>query len=133
MIWYFDTDDKRLSEFEKLFEKVMKLDSTIRYAAIQNNVGEKIFGGFRDNINPILDENELKMMHHYASQRWQTRKNIEHKLGKNKYAIAEYDKIKRISIPLDEQHLLMLTTEISTDHTLLINRIRQLIESDYQN
>lgn len=130
---YYDICDKRLPVFEELYKKVMKMDPTIRYAAIQNDIGEKIFGGFRDNIVPILDENELKMMHHYASQRWQTRKNIEHKIGKNKYAIAEYDKIKRISIPLDERHLLMLTTELSTEHTILINKIRQLIATDFHN
>jgi len=41
----------------------METESTIRYAAIQNNAGEKICGGFRDNINPILSDEELKMMH----------------------------------------------------------------------
>ena len=48
----------------------MKINSTIRYAVIQNNTGEKICGGFRDNINPILNDDELKMMYYNASQRW---------------------------------------------------------------
>ena len=115
-------------DFEKLFNDVMDVDSTIRYAAIQNNAGEKISGGFRGNINPILNDDELKMMHQYASQRWQTRKNIEHKLGNTKYAMAEYDKLKRITIPINEKHLLMLTTEISADHTKVINKILELIQ-----
>ena len=120
-------------KFEKLYLDVMKVDSTIRYAAIQNNKGEKIFGDFRENITPILDEEELKMMHYYASQRWQTRKNIEHKIGNNKYAMAEYDKLKRITIPLDEKHLLMLTTEIKTDHTKVINKILEIIDQNSKN
>jgi len=56
-------------DFDKLYVNVMKINSTIRYAVIQNNTGEKIYGGFRDNINPILNYDELKMMHYYASQR----------------------------------------------------------------
>lgn len=116
-------------DFEKLFTDVMNVDSTIRYAAIQNNAGEKINGGFRENINPILNDDELKMMHQYASQRWQTRKNIEHKLGNTKYAMAEYDKLKRISIPINENHLLMLTTETNSDHTKIINKILELIQN----
>ncbi|MGI9567658.1 MAG: DUF6659 family protein [Nitrosopumilus sp.] len=119
-------------EFEKLYLDIMKIDPTIRYAAIQDNKGEKIFGDFRENISPMLNEEELKMMHYYASQRWQTRKNIEHKIGKNKYAMAEYDKLKRITIPLDEKYLLILTTEIKTDHTKIINKILDIILTNYE-
>jgi len=116
-------------DFNKLFVDVMKVDSTIRYAVIQNNTGEKICGGFRENIDPILKDDELKMMHYYASQRWQTRKNIEHKLGNTKYAMAEYGKIKRITFPIDEKYMLLLTTEINTDHTDVINKVLKLINS----
>ena len=118
---------KRFMDFDRLFDDVLKIDSTIRYAAIQNNTGEKIAGGFRENVNPILSDDELKMMHYYASQRWQTRKNIEHKLGPAKYAMAEYNEIKRISFPIDEKHLLMVTTELKTDHTNVITTILELI------
>jgi hypothetical protein len=113
--------------FDKLYEDVMGIDSTIRYVAIQNDVGEKMYGGFRDGINPILNEDELKMMHYYASQRWQTRKNIEHKLGHTKYAMAEYDKLKRITFPIDEKHLIILTTEINTNHTSVIDKVLKLL------
>ena len=82
-----------------------------------------------DNINPILSEEELRMMHYYASQRWETRKNIQHKLGNTKYAMAEYDKLKRISFPINEKYLLMLTTEINTNHTKVINKVLELIHN----
>jgi hypothetical protein len=106
----------------------MGIDSAIRYAAIQNNSGEKLYGGFKDGISPILNADELKMMHYYASQRWQTRKNIEHKLGNTKYAMAEYDKLKRITFPIDEKHLLMLTTEVIANHTTIIDKILNLLQ-----
>ncbi len=108
----------------------MKIDSTIRYAAVQNHDGKKICGGFRENVIPILSDDELKMMHYYASQRWQTRKNISHRLGNTKYAMAEYDKLKRISFPINEKYMLMLTTEISTDHTNVINKVLELIHNN---
>jgi len=76
---------------------------------------------------PILDDDELKMMHYYASQRWQTRKNIEHKLGNTKYAIAEYGKLKQITFPINEKYMLLITTEISTDHANVIDKILELI------
>ena len=116
-------------DFDKLFTDVMKIDSTIRYAAVQKNTGEKITGGFRENTSPSLSNDELKMMHYYASQRWATRKNIEHKIGNTKYAMAEYDKLKRITFPINEKYLLMLTTEIRTDHTRVINKVLELIHN----
>jgi len=69
------------------------------------------------------------MMHYYASQRWETRKNIQHKLGNTKYAMAEYDKLKRISFPINEKYLLMLATEINTDHTKVIYKVLELIHN----
>jgi uncharacterized protein with NAD-binding domain and iron-sulfur cluster len=116
--------------FEELYDDVLAIDSTIRYAVIQNNVGEKIHGGFRDRIIPILNEDELKMMHYYASQRWQTRKNIEHKLGNTKYAMAEYAKLKRITFPIDEKNLLMITTEINAHHPEIIEKILKLLKDN---
>jgi len=116
-------------DFDRLFTDVLKIDSTIRYAAIQNRAGEKITGGFRENVTPILSNDELKMMHYYASQRWQTRKNIEHKIGNTKYAMAEYGKLKRITFPINEEYLLLIATEINTDHTSVINKVLELIHS----
>ncbi len=117
-------------DFDKLFTNVMEIDSTIRYAAIQNRAGKKISGGFRENISPILSNDELRMMHYYASQRWQTRKNIEHKIGNTKYAMAEYDKLKRITFPINKKYLLMLATEINTDHTKVISKVLELIHTN---
>ncbi len=117
-------------DFDKLLTNVMGIDSTIRYAAIQNNVGEKICGGFRENIIPILSKDELKMMHYYANQRWQTKKNISHKLGNAKYAMAEYDKLKRMTFPINEEYMLMIATEINTDHTSVIDKVIKLIDNN---
>ena len=37
--------------------------------------------------------------------------------------MAEYEKIKRISIPLDVDHLILETTEVAADHVDVINSI----------
>jgi hypothetical protein len=40
--------------------------------------------------------------------------------------LAEYEKIKRITIPLGDEHLLYVTTEVEADHSVLIDRITKL-------
>lgn len=48
------------------------------------------------------------------------------KIGMGKCVLAEYEKIKRITMPLDENHILYITTEVSTDHDKIINAIGKL-------
>lgn len=116
--------------FEAICQNIMNLDPSIRYAVIQNIQGEKVCGGLRDGITPYLSDDEIKMMHYYAGQRWDTRKKIAHRIGDAKYAMAEYAKIKRISFPLDEKHLLLLSTEVTSDHSNIITSVLELINRD---
>jgi hypothetical protein len=47
------------------------------------------------------------------------------KIGKGKYVLAEYEKIKRITMPLGDEHL-YITTEPEADHSRIIERVRTL-------
>ena len=115
-------------DFERLYDEILGIDESIRYAVLLSNTGEKICGGYRDGMTPLLNEDELKMVHFYAEQRWNTRKNLTHKIGKTKYAMAEYDKLKRMTFPINDKYLLMATTEIDTDHQEVIRGILNLIK-----
>jgi hypothetical protein len=47
-------------------------------------------------------------------------------MGKGKYVLAEYEKIKRITMPLGDEHLLYITTEPEADHSKIIDKIMTL-------
>jgi len=115
--------------FDTLYDKIMKMNSSIRYAVVLSNTGEKICGGYRKGMTPLLNDEELKMVHFYAGQRWDTRKNLTHKIGKTKYAMAEYNKLKRMAFPISEKYLLMVTTEVESNHQKIINEILDLIKN----
>ena len=58
---------------------------------------------------------------------WKVRSSsLSHKIGKGRYVVAEYERIKRITMPFGEDYLLYLTTETEADHLDIINRIRRL-------
>jgi len=61
------------------------------------------------------------------------KEKIAHKIGNAKYAMAEYDKIKRLTFPIDESHLLMMTTEINSDHTKIISKVLEMIKDSKNN
>lgn len=115
-------------DFEKFYEKIMNIDESIQYAIILSKNGEIVHGGYRKEISPVLPEDELKMVHFYAVQRWDTRKNIEHRIGKTRYSMAEYDKMKRISFPINDKYLLMVHTETQNDHQKTITEVLNLIK-----
>ena len=51
-----------------------------------------------------------------AVNAWKTRSQLANKIGKGKYVLAEYEKIKRITMLFDENHILYITTEVSAGH-----------------
>jgi hypothetical protein len=54
------------------------------------------------------------------------RKDCGRKVGKGKYVLAEYEKIKRITMPLGDKHLLYVTTEVDADHSNVIRGITKI-------
>jgi len=120
-------------DFEKFYEDVMSIDNSIQYAIILSKNGERVHGGYRKDMSPILTEDELKMVHFYAVQRWDTRKNIEHRIGKTKYSMGEYEVMKRISFPINDRYLLMVHTEIQNNHQRIISEILSLIKDISDN
>ena len=47
-------------------------------------------------------------------------------IGKGMYVLAEYEKIKRITMPFGDHLLLYLATEVEADHSNIYDRIRRL-------
>ena len=61
-----------------------------------------------------------------AVNSWKTRSQLESKIGKGRYVLAEYEKIKRITMPLADNYLLYITTEVGADHSKIISGVREL-------
>ncbi|MGI9567812.1 MAG: DUF6659 family protein [Nitrosopumilus sp.] len=122
------------TNFDILHDEIMDMDRSVRYSVVLNKAGERVCGGYRKKgITPLLNDEELKMVHFYAGQRWSTRKNIEHRIGKTRYAMAEYDRLKRMTFPIDENHLLTVTTETDADHQKIIAAVLNLIKRHFSD
>lgn len=115
-------------DLDRLYKEIMNLDPNVRFAIILNRSGERVCGGFRENLKSFLTPDELGMVLYHASQRWEGRKHLVHKIGKALYSMTEYEKVKRISFPLDENHLILISIEVGADHTKIINSVLNLIK-----
>lgn len=115
-------------DYDQLCKYIIKMDDKVRFAVICDEAGEIIHGEQRDNVSNLLTEEESRRSLQQAWARWKLRNELARKIGKGRYAMAEYEKIKRITIPLDESHLLLVTTDVSADHMHIINEILKLKE-----
>ena len=114
-------------DFDKLCKDVLALDSKIRFAGVCDDSGAIKHGGQREGVTNLLSPDETKRSNLQAMARWALRNSLSSKVGKGKYAMTEYEKIKRITFPLDGNHLLLVTTEVDADHNKAISNILSLI------
>jgi hypothetical protein len=115
-------------DYGNLCKEILGLDPTIRYVGVCDETGETKFGGQREGIENLLSSEETKRSNLQTLARWALRNTLSPKVGKGRYAMAEYEKVKRITIPLeDNSHLLLVTTEVNADHSRIIQQVLKLV------
>ena len=112
--------------YESLQEKAMRISPSIRYATITDLNGKVKTSGHRKGVKNLLTKKESIQSLKTSANIWKARNKLAKKIGKGKYALAEYDKIKRIVIPIGRTHLLYLTTSSRADHSKIIRSATRL-------
>jgi hypothetical protein len=116
-------------DYERLCKDILNLDPKIRFAGICDETGQTKYGGQREGVRNLLSAEETKKSNLQALARWGLRNVLAPKIGKGRYSMAEYEKIKRITAPLENYHLLLVTIEVEADHGRIIDNILQLLPS----
>jgi hypothetical protein len=113
-------------DYKKIYEDTMNLDPKIRLVTICDNSGKIMHSGHRQGVTNLLTPEESKKSLDLAINAWKTRTELAPKIGKGRYVVAEYEKIKRITMPLGEDHILYITTEVEADDKGIIDKVRRL-------
>lgn len=115
--------------FSEITSKIIDLDSSIRFVGILTKNRNIEGARYREGLAKLFTDVEAKMSFHYASLIWDTKQNMAYKLGNEKFSLTEYDKVKQISIPMDKDNLILISTEVAADHNSIINKIREVISN----
>ena len=118
-------------DYEKLCNDVLNLDTKVRFVGVCDNTGEIKNGGLKDGIKSFLTDDEYKKSNLITLERWRLHNTLADRIGKARYAMEEYEKVKQITIPLEDEHLLLISTEVDADHGKIIESAIQLIISNY--
>lgn len=111
--------------FQKIHSDIMNLDPKIRMVTICDSSGKIMFSDHKPGVTNLLSPDESKKSLEMAVNAWKTRSQLANKIGKGHFVLAEYDKIKRITMPLGE-HLLYITTDVDADHSRILDGIRKI-------
>ena len=87
----------------------MDFNESIRFAAVSNKDGEILWHSQRKDIKNIVPLNETKKLILRAIDAWKENLRITSDVGFGLYTIVSYEKIKRITVPLDGEHLLFMS------------------------
>jgi hypothetical protein len=112
--------------YQKLCQDIMSLDRNIRMVTICDTDGKIMHSDHRPRVTNLLTPDESKKSLEMAVNAWKSRSQLAPKIGKGKYVLAEYEKIKRITMPLGDKHLVYVTTEPPANHANIISEITRL-------
>lgn len=108
-------------DYEKFCDEVFKLDKNIRFVGIFD--GHFSLTKMREGLESYLTPEETKNSLIDTYSRWRTRQGLSKKLGSPLYAVAQYEKVKRMTIPLDDDGLILVSTEPSCYHEIITKEI----------
>ena len=109
-----------------LVEKALKISPEIQFATVCNMLGVVKHSEHRTDAKNFLSKTERRKSIESATRAWSLRNEFSTKIGKGEFVIAQYGKIKRIVIPLGDDHLLFMTTTKNADHDKITSKAIKL-------
>ena len=110
--------------YEKICEKILEFNEKIRYAAVYD-YGE-LYDKIRPGITSHLTREETETSLSQAIYRWSTRKKTADKIGTPVFALAKYEKIYRITVPIGGAGLILVTTELDVNVNEITDKILEI-------
>ena len=106
-----DLKPENMEKHEKLLNMLMDFNPLVRFTAVCTHDGEIEWSSKRDDVTNIIPLEETKSSIKRAAESWKARrKRAENGAGRAMYTITAYEKIKRITIPMDDDHILFIST-----------------------
>ena len=115
-------------EYEKICDEILKCDDKIRYAAIYD-YGE-LYDKMRPGLDSYLSREETETSLSQAIYRWSTRKKTITKIGKPIFAMAKYEKVYRITMPVGGAGLILVSTDLNANINDVVEKILK-VQSKY--
>src|ERR687888_479990 len=126
--------DDRYPKFDKICNDIFALSTAIRSAIVIDKMGRFIAGGMRKGINSMEKKDDSQKLYVQFALRSIMREDFDEQFGKTIYSFSERERIKLVSFPLDDQHILRVSIEKQeTRHSEIIDNILKIINKNNNN
>ena len=105
------TNEETLDDEGKLVSMVMEGIPKARFSLICDADGKVLWTSQRDNKEHLLSLEDTKKSLKRALESWHLRDELSPKIGKGRYAVATYEKLTRVTVPLANGHMLLVSIE----------------------
>lgn len=113
-------------DYKKFCSQILETDPKIRFATVYDEWAVRVAGGMRKGLNSFLSEHAENELVNLSILDWKARKDMSKQLGKTKYTLAKYDKIKRFSFYLGDDYLLLVSAEKDHDINIVVDEVIKL-------
>ena len=113
-------------DYEKFCSEILDADPKIRFATVYDEWAVRAGGGIREGVENLLSEHAENELVNISILDWKARKDMSKWLGKTKYTLAEYDKVKRFSFYLGDDYLLLVSAEKDSDTNVVVDEVIKL-------
>jgi len=96
---------------EKIVRMIIENNKHARYAAIWDLKGNILCEKHAKGEENLLTLEETQSTIKSSLERWKIRDELSDKIGKGEYSVVSYEKIKRISIPLEGGRILFVSVD----------------------
>ena len=102
-----------MARYEKLLNMLMDFNNSVRFAAISNTSGDILWHSKKTDTKIKIPLSETKKTLQREAADWIERCKLEDRnnIGRAMYHLTSFEKIKRITIPIDAFHLLFISVE----------------------
>ena len=116
------------NQYSDLLDEIIHSNDAIRLAAICGNFGTITEKAVREGVTLYLSDKDTEKLIAESINSWKTRRLFSQKIGNGQYAIAVYDKLIRMSIPVNEYQILLVTMEVTLEIPKLITDIKKILQ-----
>ncbi len=114
-------------ENQNLVEKILALDENIRFAAIADLDGNMILSKSQEGTNLYLSPESTKDTLRHAATAWKSRMKHVDEIGRGLYTIAVYEKLRRVTMPLSDDRILLVTIDNAGGQKQILDALLNLV------
>ena len=120
-----------VKDYKKRCEEILE-DQEVRFAALLDESGNTLAGGYRENIVPRLNDKQHDSVCKELAARVIKRKKFDVELGRVKYSASRREHVVIMSFPVDDK-IIMIVAEPNVNIDRLAFKIIEKIGSQWGN